>query len=105
MLEPSYNLALLRWQVGERRRAAEGWLQFRAWSTTATPDVYARLANNVLPGPGVAPPTPQSAVSGEVDPASAAALDRAMLRHWSALRSEEMMRQHWGGAGAGGGPA
>ena len=105
MLEPSYNLALLRWQVGERRRAAEGWLQFRAWSTTATPDVYARLADNVLPGPGVAPPTPQSAVSGEVDPASAAALDRAMLRHWSALRSEEMMRQHWGGAGAGGGPA
>ena len=81
--------------LGERRRAAEGWLRFRRWPLAHTPDYYARLAENVQPSEEVLPPTPHSAVSGEVDAASAATLDREVLRLWAAMRSEEAMRRHW----------
>lgn len=94
-VEPSYNLALLRWDVGERRRAAEGWLRFRRWSLEAMPDYYLRLAEHVLPAAHVLPPTPQSATSCEVDAASAAKLDRAALRHWAEVRSEQVIKAHW----------
>ena len=66
----------------------------------ATPDVYARLADGVRPGAGTPPAAAESAVSGRVDAASAAALDRAMLRFWASLKSEEAMRRHWGAAAA-----
>ena len=94
-IEPSYNLAILRWDVGERRRAAEGWLRFRRWPLGAAPDYYTRLAEQVLPGRHVLPPAPQSAVSGEVGAASAATLDREALRKWADVRGEELFKAHW----------
>ena len=95
-VEPAYNLALLRWQVGERRSAAEGWLRFRGWTLTLTSDVYEQIALSVRPAHGASRPPPESAVSGRIDAASQAALDRAMLRHWAALRNAEALRVHWG---------
>ena len=97
-IEPAYNLALLRWKVGERHRAAEGWLRFRGWPLAATPDVYSNLVESTLPARGGTLPSEHGAVTGKVDPASAAALDRAVLRHWASIRSEASMREHWGAA-------
>ena len=92
-VEPAYNLALLRWQVGEKRAAAEAWLRFRGWKLAATPDYYESLASGIRPS---APPSPpESAVSGSVDAASSAALDRAMLRYWSSMQNERAVQAHW----------
>ena len=93
--EPQYNLALLRWSVGERRAAAAGWLAFRGWQLTKTPDVYEHLAASVRPGPDVAPAKVEGVATGHVDAASVAALDRAMLHFWAERRSREEMTRHW----------
>ena len=95
-LAPNYNLALLRWQVGEKDAAADGWLRFRRQPLEAPPNFYEELATRWQPT-GM-PPPPASQVSGHVDPLSAATLDRAMLRHWAAFRSRKAMELHWGRA-------
>ena len=98
-MAPAYNLALLRWQVGERDAAAEGWLRFRRRPLEAAPDVYEAAALRCQPT-GL-PPPPTEQVSGHVDPLSAAELDRTMLRHWAARRSRKLMQLHWGRAARG----
>ena len=95
-IAPAYNLALLRWQVGAKTAAADGWLRFRRWPLAATPDLYERHAVNVRPSEG--PTASDSSVTGGVDAASAAALDRAMLRYWGARRSQLALDLHWGRA-------
>ena len=96
---PAYNLFLLWWQLAERRRASEMWMRFRGWPLEATPDVYEQRAAAVLPSrTGGGPPPPETHVSGEVDPASVAAVDRTVLRFWAELLSAEAVARHWGAA-------
>ena len=97
--EPFYNLALLRWQVGEKRAAAEGWLKFRGWGLSHSPNTYAERAER-MPQPTVkrGPESITAIVTGAVDAGSLAALDRAMLRYWAQQRSDEELKRHWGRA-------
>ena len=92
-IAPAYNLALLRVQVGSHDAAAEGWLRFRRWPLDAAPSAYESLAARTLPS--TPPQMGESQVSGYVSKASAAELDRVLLRHWATLQSQKRIVAYW----------
>ena len=99
-LPPVYNLTLLLWQAGERRRAAQHWMRFRKYPHRgASAAVYERLAAQVLP-PAAAVPAHESHVSGHVAKESVAALDHMILKYWAELLSEEALERYWRDGGA-----
>ncbi|KAL1504702.1 hypothetical protein AB1Y20_008481 [Prymnesium parvum] len=97
---PVYNLALLLWQAGERRRASQHWLRFRKYPYQETSaSVYEHYAAHVLPPPAEVPPH-ESHVSGHVSKESIAALDRMVLGYWAELIRKDALSRQWDGGGA-----
>ena len=89
----AFNIALLLWKLGERRRACEHWLCFQRWPLGLPASEYERRCADVLPKPrehGA-----ESHVSGELSKAASAAMDRMVLSHWAKLRHQAQLEQHW----------